>query len=461
MNILSAEFLILCAASAVFLWVFSRFQRKLPVLLCNLAFLYFLRARPQELAYLAALIISTWLAAKLIKAWPGKRWPLVLSVSVPAAVLLLFKYAGFVLPHAGIMMPLGLSFYTFRAISYIAECAKGECEVKDLIAVADYIAFFPVFQAGPINRPQPFFKQLETPFEFDYRDQKNGFIQAVLGLFQKLVIADQLSHLTGAFLNVKLSGIYTLLGVILYAFQIYVDFDAYSNVAVGTARLLGFRISRNFHTPYLAVSLRDFWNRWHISLSSWLRDYIYIPLGGGRKGLVRKYLNTLAVFFVSGIWHGSGMMFIVWGLGHGVLNVLEDILRQKVGVKPWMKWFAPIAVLFNFAVVAFLWIFFRSPDAAEAGRIIASLGSVQLPASAAELAETAGITYNELLWAGVLVLMVFISDLMRYKTDMLEFLANRSFPVRWAFYLALMIIAVIFGVYGPGYHPEDFIYVTF
>ena len=459
MSILSFEYLCLCALSSILLWCFYGVRfRRYALLMANAAFLYLLKAEITDLGYLAAVFFLTWLGGYVL----GKKKNPVTAgmfIVLPVLGLCYYKYGGY-LTGKGLILPLGLSFYTFKAVSYLADVYSGKCAACSPVCVFDYICFFPAFSAGPIHRADAFFKELEAPFVFDYRDQKNGFIQAVLGLFEKLVIADALGAYASLFLSPDLHGWYTLAGVILYAFQIYTDFDAYSNTAIGTARMLGFHLERNFHTPYLSSGMKEFWSRWHISLSTWLRDYIYFPLGGSRKGKVRKYLNIMIVFLVSGMWHGSTVMFVIWGLGHGLLRILDDAVSGILGEKS-RKILKPFGIIITFCLVSFLWIFFRSADMAEATGVISSLKMCMNTPLSSFRFETAGITYNEGLWIIVLLVIVFLSDLASYFTDMVEWLSRRNILVRWLFYAMIMVVAVIFGVYGPGYAPQDFIYVTF
>ena len=457
MSILSLPFLLLSAGSGFLTWMFPGKTRKYTVLIANLVFLGLLAARILDVIYVLVLSLWTYGAGALLGKQKNKAM-LAAGIAVPVLGLCVFKYAGF---FAGVnwVMPLGISFYTFKAVSYLADVYSGKTDAADPVALFDYLIFFPVFMAGPINRAEPFFAQLGSPWTFSYDDQKKGFVQMMLGLFEKLVIADQLAAGVTKFLSPELSGWYTVFGVLLYAFQIYTDFDAYSNVALGAARMMGFHIERNFHTPYLSASIPEFWRRWHMSLSSWLRDYIYIPLGGRRKGTARRILNVLITFIVSGLWHGSTLLFVVWGLGHGILNVLETPLQKALKKNGALKFVKPLFILVNFILVALLWIFFRSASMDEALGIFARMGQISgLPALSY---ETVGITLNELNWFYILIVMVIISDLFRYFFDMNDLLAKQFILVRWLVYAALILIAIVFGVYGPGFHPEDFIYVTF
>lgn len=452
MSILSLKFLGLVAASAVLLWLVPLRNKRIQILLVNAAFLYLLLPDVLSVVYVVVLALYTWLLGRLLRR--AKKALVLAAVVLPVLGLCYFKYAGFFLGKS-IAMPLGLSFYTFKSISYMADVNRRKVKPAGIISVFDYITFFPAFLAGPIHRADTFFAELDTPMEFEYRDQKNGFILMCFGLFQKFVIADEFSYLVSQFLKTELTGTYTILGIVLYAFHIYVDFDSYSNTAIGAARMMGIHLSRNFHTPYLAADIREFWQRWHISLSSWLRDYIYIPLGGNRKGTFRRYLNNFIVFIVSGLWHGSTWMFVIWGLGHGLLNTVEGLLSQLTGRKR-IKFLVPFGIVINFVLVSILWVFFRSASVSEA---VTLLGNVFRPS--AFTLENTEVTFNEFVWMFILLGLVFATDIMRYFTDMIEWLSRRPFILRWLVYLLLIVVAIVFGVYGPGYKPQDFIYVTF
>ena len=457
MNILSLQYLLFSAEASVLTWLFPNKTRKYTVLVINLFFLFLLRANLQDVIYVSVLTLWVWLCGWYLD-HKQKTVPVItISVAVPVLGLLVCKYAGYF--GAQIVMPLGISFYTFKGISYLFDLYRDKLKNRDIISVFDYMVFFPVFMAGPINRSGAFFEELEKPWVFEYKDQKNGFVQAVLGAVEKLVIADQLAAMVKVFLKPELTGWYTFFGVILYAFQIYADFDAYSNVAIGISRMMGFHLDRNFHSPYLSSSIAEFWRRWHISLSSWLRDYIYIPLGGNRKGPIRKAVNILIVFLVSGLWHGSTMMFLVWGFGHALVHIIEGGLKPYVKNQKWMSYLKPVWILVHFLIVAVLWVFFRSASMAEATDILHRMTLISgLPAISY---ETAGITINELHWTFILILIIVVTDILRYQRDMIQFLSERFIITRWVFYILVIVLTIIFGVYGPGYHPEDFIYVTF
>ena len=452
MSVMSFQYLGLAGFACLFLMFTDRIRRSRTVFLCNLIFLVLLRANIRDWLYVIVLSGYVFLAGRMLAARRSSGLT-VLLCAVPVLGLVFYKYAGYFLPGR-VMMPLGLSFYTFKAVSYLAEIGKGKLKSRDFVSVFDYLVFFPAFMAGPIHRPKEFFAELRKTGTFDYTDRKNGCIQAGFGFAEKMLIADELSALVPKlFAASSSSGVYALLGIIVYAFRIYTDFDSYSNIAIGTARMLGFHLEPNFRTPYLSATLREFWNRWHISLSSWLRDYVYIPLGGSRKGTLRRYLNIIIVFLVSGIWHGSTAMFVIWGLGHGILRCVEEAVLGKREIPKALR---PLFIVLNFAVVSILWVFFQSGSVSEAMHILASVRFAPFVDGSA-----AGIGTNEWCWMFILIGIVIVTDLLRSRTDMIEWLSRRSFPVRWLVYAAVMIIVIIFGFYGPGYDPADFIYITF
>ena len=453
MTVLSIPFLLFVTVVFIFNWVTSGKTRKIILLISNGIFLFslgpiFSWIYVIFLVCYVCIINRIFLMNKSTISLVLKTAPIILGLCI-------FKYAG-LFQFTSIIMPIGISFYTFKTISYIIEVHNCRLESQTILDTALYILYFPVFSAGPINRPACFFKQLNLPKKFDYNIQKNGAVLAALGLFQKLVFANYYAIIVNSiFSNEELTGWYLILGIILYALQLYIDFDAYSNISIGISRMLGFEIEQNFKQPYLALSIKDFWSRWHISLSSWLKDYIYIPLGGSRKGRIRKYLNILVIFIISGMWHGSTLVFVVWGIGHALVNILEDLFFPKEENRI-PKLIKPLLILINFIIVSLLWVFFRSSSFEEAIRIISNmfvLGQFNF--------EIIDLNTRQVIWMIIILLIVVITDILRNKTDMIKWLSERNAFIRWGVYMILVFIAIIFGVYGPGYNPSDFIYVTF
>ena len=283
-------------------------------------------------------------------------------------------------------------------------------------------------------------------------------IRAAFGCFEKIVIADNLLILIDSIYLQwqEASGGLLWIAMILYSFQIYLDFDAYSNIAIGVSRCFGFRIEENFRTPYLSECISEFWRRWHISLSSWFRDYVYIPLGGNRAGTSKKFRNLMIVFLVSGLWHGASWNFVLWGFLHGILQVIEQLLHlSKKAINPIVRCFK---ILLNFLLITITWVFFKIPDARQAFSILGK--ALFFPSFKLNL-DQLQISSNELLFALGFIVIIIILDLLRSKQDMVRWFRNRNIIFRFSLYLILFSVFLILGVYGSGYDANQFIYIQF
>ena len=324
-------------------------------------------------SYIAGLKIEQAENEKQKKVWMAG------CIILLVAILMLFKYFGFFADVVGnmlgatsfvfnLVMPLGISYYTFKIISYLVDIYKGKIDAeKHFGYYALYVSFFPQILCGPIERADHFIPQLKYGCKFEDKLAAEGLERIIIGLFKKLAIADRLALYVGTVFDAPTAypGLASIIAVAFYTIQIYCDFSGYSDMAIGMAQMLGIRTRENFNYPYFSRSIKEFWSRWHISLSSWLRDYIYIPLGGNRKGKMRKHLNTLAVFLVSGIWHGSSLSFVFWGALHGLWNMISTPKKDDDPV-----WKQILQVLVTILGVAFTWIFFRAKDLATAFTMI-------------------------------------------------------------------------------------------
>ena len=324
-------------------------------------------------SYIAGLKIEQAENEKQKKVWMAG------CIILLVAILMLFKYFGFFADVIGnmlgatsfvfnLVMPLGISYYTFKIISYLVDIYKGKIDAeKHLGYYALYVSFFPQILCGPIERADHFIPQLKYGCKFEDKLAAEGLERIIIGLFKKLAIADRLALYVGTVFDAPTAypGLASIMAVAFYTIQIYCDFSGYSDMAIGMAQMLGIRTRENFNYPYFSRSIKEFWSRWHISLSSWLRDYIYIPLGGNRKGKMRKHLNTLAVFLVSGIWHGSSLSFVFWGALHGLWNMISTPKKDDDPV-----WKQILQVLVTILGVAFTWIFFRAKNLATAFTMI-------------------------------------------------------------------------------------------
>ena len=331
-------------------------------------------------ALLAALLFTAsadfWLAQRIAASTcerARKRW-LWLSLALSGMVLVYFKYTNFLIGTAAsvagfrfepldLVAPAGISFYTFESISYVVDVYRGRLQpTTRFVEYLAYLAYFPHLMAGPIMRAEQLLPQLRRAPRLDTERLGSGLFLLLSGLFKKAVVADYLaSYADGVFSGgAGLSGFELLLGVYCYACQIYCDFSGYSEIALGLGRITGVELPLNFHAPYAATSLTDFWRRWHISLSTWLRDYVYVPLGGNRRGRVRTLINLLLTMLFGGLWHGASFSFVLWGLAHGVLLGVEKVLARPLARWQRSRAARAASIIVTFHVVALLWIPFRA-----------------------------------------------------------------------------------------------------
>jgi len=331
--------------------------------------------------YLIARYINTNRMLEDIK----RKKALIVGVSVDVIVLLIFKYTNFFvdsintglkldLPTVNLILPLGISFYTFQQISYIVDCYRNKDIRYNLLEYSVYICFYPQFVQGPIVFQDEFIPQLfeKKRKAVNYEYMSRGLFRFVMGLFKKVLIADNLAYIVdGGYSHIgDLNSISAITVLVAYALQIYFDFSGYSDMAIGLGWMFNFDLPENFNSPYKASSIEDFWDRWHITLTRFLTKYLYIPLGGSRKGRVRTYINVLLVFLISGFWHGAAWTYIVWGLMHGLAMIIKRFLREcKIFIPKWLE------SVICFIYVALAWVYFRANSVAEGNALIARIAS--------------------------------------------------------------------------------------
>ena len=458
-----------------------------------LASYYFYMCWNARYALLIALSTLITYASGLLIHRSGERQGLkklwvFLSFASNLAILFFFKYFDFFLdnlsavlalggivlrrPGFDVVLPVGISFYTFQALSYTVDVYRREVEPeKNPFRYALFVSFFPQLVAGPIERSKNLLGQLYERHSFDPDRVREGLLLMLWGMFEKIVVADRLAMLVDHVYDnyAELPGAAIVVATVFFAFQIYSDFAGYSHIAIGAAQVMGFTLMENFRRPYLARSAADFWRRWHISLSTWFRDYLYIPLGGNRTGRGRKSINTLVPFLVSGRGHGASWSFVVWGGLNGAYQVLGEMLSPvREGVcrvlrvnRKGLLWRGGQTV-FTFCLIDFAWLFFRAPSfSAARGMLAHTLRNFQLSALPGQLLNLKlnGPNFLAAL-AGVGVLLT--ADLLQERLGPLRpRLVRLALPVRWAFYLAAVLAVLIFGVYGPGYDARAFAYFQF
>lgn len=404
---------------------------------------------------------------------PRKRW-LALSVIVNLGFLGFFKYFNFFVdsfkeafslfgsdisgPSLNIILPVGISFYTFQTLSYTFDIYFKRLEpTKNIGSFFAFVSFFPQLVAGPIERARNLLPQFEKVHVADYQLIRSGLLLMAWGLFKKIVIADRLAiFIDEVYKNLgDASGLPAIIAVLFFALQLYLDFSAYSDIAIGGARTLGFKLSLNFNRPYLASSFGDFWKRWHISLSSWFKDYVYIPLGGNRNGKAKMIRNILIVFLLSGLWHGASWNFVIWGAINGLFIIVLDrllVLKSQKGLKR-------IAVsLFVTLMWSLSLVFFRAETFQDAltmfGNLFASTGELMLYDF--ELNEA---TFKLLF--GVIAFYFIFEIVQENRTNLYDWFYRRNVIVRWSVYLFLVAFTLLFGAYGEGVNDANFIYFQF
>jgi alginate O-acetyltransferase complex protein AlgI len=397
-----------------------------------------------------------------------RRLLLILSLVVNFVILGFFKYFNFFLDSTahllnaiglhnvprgilGILLPPGISFYTFQEVAYIVDVYGRKIKAsRNFVDYGLFISLFPHLIAGPIQRPSHLLPQVQKPRMFDSQAFQNGCMLILMGLFRKCVIADNCAHLANAAFSGRLGGDgwAVLIGVYAFAWQIYGDFSGYSDIARGSAQLLGFHFMINFRQPYLAVGLQDFWRRWHISLSTWLRDYLYIPLGGNRQGEARTYGNLLLTMLLGGLWHGANWTYVVWGAIQGVGLSLERLVfghrEQHSAPSGWLRW---ARWVITFQLVCLAWIFFRAESISSAFSMIWQLGHFRW----AHEYAAAWLFLALLGGTGLLI------DL-QLEISGNEYLFQReSWQLRYVAAVAAMVLLILFSAS----EPHAFIYFQF
>lgn len=352
-------------------------------LLLIASLIFYAWGEPILVLLMMASIIINWLIGRIVGSTYGtkKKIALIIGIICDLGILAYYKYAPFLAIlnkffHKNIIdvpaLPIGISFFTFQAISYIVDVYRGETEASPkLVNTALYISFFPQLIAGPIVKYKDINKQIENRPAVNAERLSSGFKRFIYGLSKKVLISNVLGQCVDTIYGFDIATLdckTAWIGALAYTFQIYYDFSGYSDMAIGLGKMFGFDILENFNYPYLSKSISEFWRRWHISLGSWFKEYVYIPLGGNRKGVVRTYINLAIVFFLTGLWHGADLSFVVWGMYHGFFSIIE-----RLGWKKTLEKSKFISVLYSFIVVNFGWVFFRSDNTMFALRYIARM----------------------------------------------------------------------------------------
>lgn len=441
--------------------------------------------------YICGLLLSKCMKEKAA-VWK-KKTIIVSCMILNLGILAVFKYGNFTIDSVNailkmfhmnvidrkidLLLPVGISFYTFQALGYIVDVYRGDVEAeKDFGRYALFVSFFPQLVAGPIERSKNLLNQMrgiEKIRLWNARRVTSGAILMVWGFFMKMVISDRIALLVNqVFDNYRVYGSTELiLAALGFTVQIYCDFGSYSIIAIGAAKIMGFELMENFNTPYFARNIRDFWSRWHISLSTWFKDYLYIPLGGNRKGKWRKALNLMIVFLVSGLWHGARWNFVAWGGIHGLYQVIGDLTRhtkekiiKRLQIKTECMSWKLLQTVITFSLVVFAWVFFRADSITDALYFIKRMLIRQTPWALFDgTIYTLGLDATEMNILIFSIIVLLLVDLIKYrkKINLDEFLFEQNIWFEWLVLIVLIGMIFVFGEYGPAFDVQQFIYFQF
>ena len=400
-------------------------------------------------------ILTTYIAAKFLEK-RSKKIILTIAIGINAFILIFFKlYGANLFPSLeenwNLVAPMGVSYYTLQVISYLVDVYKGKYKAENnFFYYCLYIFYIPHLFIGPISRYEDMKKQFLTPTKISFTNLYNGALRFAWGVLKKLVIAGRASIVIATITQggETYQGAYALLAMLLYSIQLYTDFSGGIDMVMGVSKMLGIELQENFDSPYYAQTIKEFWRRWHISLSSWLRDYIYIPLGGSRCSKIRKVVNTLITFLVSGFWHGAN--YLLWGILHGIFVLLGDTLKTK-----W-KW---LNRGITFVLVSFLWSFFIWSNTGEAVRMMGSVFTTWNIVDLGNNILNLGLTFADWVVLLVFTLVLFVFD--GNKSKIIQKVKKWSPEVKTIILCSILLCIFILGIYGIGFQVDDFIYSKF
>ena len=402
------------------------------------SYFFYMCYQAQLVFLIAGTTLVSWVASLIIERTDKlavRRACLTLTLIVCFGVLFFYKYFNFLAGSVvslielfgaepdpitlNLLLPVGISFYTFQTLSYVIDVYRGDVKTeRNFFFYALFVSFFPQLVAGPIERPDNLIPQLKEAHKFTYENFVKGGKHMLVGFFKKVAVADFISVYVDAVYNdAESAGAWgVVIATCLFAVQIYCDFSGYTDIAIGCARIMGIRLMKNFDHPYTATSIKEFWSRWHISLSSWFKDYLYIPLGGNRRGKARHLINLMIVFLVSGLWHGAAWTFVIWGALHGVYQIIGTLTwkrrnallcRMRLSERSLGVVFA--RRLLTFVLVTFAWLFFRANSMGDAGTLLAALFTGK-GVGFGETLSLLGLDAVNLLMTVLLILTLFMID---------------------------------------------------
>ncbi len=490
----SLHFLIFFPFVVVFYFIFPHRSRWILLLLSS--YYFYMSWNPKYGFLLFGSTVITFLSgiflekANLIKDATlrkrRKKIYVALSFATNLAILFFFRYFNFAgesieylihmsnlkwnIPDFKVLLPIGISFYTFQALSYTMDVYRGHKKSeKHFGKYALFVSFFPQLVAGPIEKSINLIPQFKNNIDFNYDRVKNGLLLMGWGFFKKIVIADRLALLVNTVYNRPLDfqGLELIIATVFFAFQIYCDFSAYSDIAIGAAKVMGIDLMTNFERPYFSKSIQEFWRRWHISLGGWFRDYLYFPLGGSRVAKIVKYRNIMIVFVISGLWHGASWNFVIWGFLHGIYQVtgieFKSIKNKVANItridrNPFIHnlW----KVFITFSLVNIAWIFFRANTFKDALYILSKIFVFNPEIIINGELYKMGLEKPDFILAIIVIVFLLMVQLLQRKMNIIVELSRRNIVLRWGLYFILIYSIIIFGVYGDN-EANEFIYFKF
>ena len=477
----SLEFIIFFIVTTTLYFVIPHRFRWALLLIASIIF--YMSLIPIYILIMALVITVDYLAGIYIeKTEEKKKKKIFFSISIVTTILILFifKYFNFFnanfakladvlhwnysIAALSLLLPIGLSFHTFQSLSYVVEVYRGKQKAEKNFGIyALYVMFYPQLVAGPIERPQNLLHQFYEEHHFNYNDFADGLKLMLWGFFMKVVIADRLAIVVNTVYNnpTNYTGIPLIVATVFFAFQIFCDFAGYSTIAIGIARVMGFRLMKNFNRPYFSRSIHEFWRRWHISLSTWFKDYIYIPLGGNRVSVSRWYYNLFIISLVSGLWHGANWTFIIWGALHAFYSIFS-LMTQNIRTKTVQIFridkipvlYSMIQIGVTFILVNIGWIFFRANSLDDAWYIITHIHIIN---GINDSIQGLGLRRLEILIALISITFMIFIHILQEKKSIMSYLSSKPTWIKWTIYIIFINLILSFGVFNY----TQFIYFQF
>lgn len=487
----SVKFIIFFPLVAILYYVMNHKYRWIVLLIAS--YYFYMSWKPVYALLILLTTFITYITAILMDKSTSKKAKkgfLFLSLFANLGILFIFKYLNFInlsfnslfkwlslaweLPTINLLLPVGISFYTFQAIGYTIDVYREDTEVEKHFGIfALFLSFFPQLVAGPIERSKNLLPQFYEMHNIDPKKMKDGFVLILWGFFKKIVIADKLAIFVNQIYNQPqdYTGVPLILATIFFAFQIFCDFSGYSDIAIGCANILGFDLMNNFDKPYTAKSVPEFWRRWHISLSTWFKDYVYIPLGGNKVSKKRWCFNQFIVFLLSGLWHGANWTFVIWGILHSIYIIIYNLTEnarnkfaKKIGLTKFPKLHSAFRIIITFIFVDFAWIFFRANTLSDAIYISTNLfTNISRGLSLASISELlAMLQFKKFDFLILIISIVFLEFMQRLQGEksIAQTINEKPLWLRWSFYYLILFAIILLGGYGYEENTQ-FIYFQF